>query len=230
MVEDETSITEPLAEALDREGFDTPVAGTVAEAIEQAGSEMPDLVLLDVDAARRLRLRRLPASSARAPGADHHAHRPRRGDGPHRRPRARRRRLHRQAVQRARGGGADPGGAAPQRRRPTAAPAERRARSRSATSRLDPDRTSARSTASELDLTRKEFELLALLMASAGARDHARAPDRRGLGHQLVRLHEDARRARQSASASKLGDDSGDAPLHPHRPRRRASGSPAPTS
>ena len=32
MVEDEESITEPLAEALDREGFDTRVAGTVADA------------------------------------------------------------------------------------------------------------------------------------------------------------------------------------------------------
>ncbi len=49
MVEDETSITEPLAEALDREGFDTRVAGTVADAIEEAASELPDLVLLDVE-------------------------------------------------------------------------------------------------------------------------------------------------------------------------------------
>ena len=65
MVEDETSITEPLAEALDREGFDTRVAGTVADAIEQATSDMPDLVLLDVmlpdgsgyDVARTLRER-----------------------------------------------------------------------------------------------------------------------------------------------------------------------------
>ena len=65
MVEDETSITEPLAEALDREGFDTRVAGTVADAIEQAASELPDLVLLDVmlpdgsgyDVARTLRER-----------------------------------------------------------------------------------------------------------------------------------------------------------------------------
>src|SRR5215210_6317394 len=65
MVEDETSITEPLAEALDREGFDTRVAGTVAEAIEQATTELPDLVLLDVmlpdgsgyDVARTLRER-----------------------------------------------------------------------------------------------------------------------------------------------------------------------------
>jgi two-component system response regulator RegX3 len=65
MVEDESSITEPLAEALDREGFDTRVAGTVADALEQASDEMPDLVLLDVmlpdgsgyDVARTLRER-----------------------------------------------------------------------------------------------------------------------------------------------------------------------------
>ncbi len=65
MVEDEESITVPLAEALDREGFDTQVAGTVAEALERAGEQMPDLVLLDVmlpdgsgyDVARTLRER-----------------------------------------------------------------------------------------------------------------------------------------------------------------------------
>src|SRR3954454_1289079 len=49
MVEDETSITDPLAEALDREGFATRVVGTVADAIEQATAELPDLVLLDVE-------------------------------------------------------------------------------------------------------------------------------------------------------------------------------------
>ena len=48
LVEDETSITEPLAEALGREGFDTQVAGTVAESLELAGRVDPDLVLLDV--------------------------------------------------------------------------------------------------------------------------------------------------------------------------------------
>ena len=63
MVEDEASITEPLAEALDREGFDTRVAATVADALKAAEIEMPDLVLLDVmlpdgsgyDVARTLR-------------------------------------------------------------------------------------------------------------------------------------------------------------------------------
>ena len=47
LVEDETSITEPLAEALRSEGFETRVAGTVAEALELARTA-PDLVLLDV--------------------------------------------------------------------------------------------------------------------------------------------------------------------------------------
>ena len=47
LVEDESSIREPLAEVLRSEGFETLVAGTVAEALEQARRE-PDLVLLDV--------------------------------------------------------------------------------------------------------------------------------------------------------------------------------------
>jgi len=47
LVEDEISITEPLAEALRGEGFDTEVAGTVAQALELARRD-PDLVLLDV--------------------------------------------------------------------------------------------------------------------------------------------------------------------------------------
>jgi DNA-binding response OmpR family regulator len=48
LVEDELSITEPLAAALEREGFDAQVAGTVAEALEAAEQQQPDLVLLDV--------------------------------------------------------------------------------------------------------------------------------------------------------------------------------------
>ena len=48
LVEDETSITEPLAEALGREGFETEIAGTVAESLELAARVKPDLVLLDV--------------------------------------------------------------------------------------------------------------------------------------------------------------------------------------
>jgi two-component system response regulator RegX3 len=48
LVEDETSITEPLAESLGRDGFDAKVAATAAEALELAARLQPDLVLLDV--------------------------------------------------------------------------------------------------------------------------------------------------------------------------------------
>jgi two-component system response regulator RegX3 len=48
MVEDEQSITDPLSEALAREGFDTQVAATAAAALAAAARVEPDLVLLDV--------------------------------------------------------------------------------------------------------------------------------------------------------------------------------------
>ena len=48
LVEDESSITEPLAESLGRDGFETKVATTAAEALELAARLQPDLVLLDV--------------------------------------------------------------------------------------------------------------------------------------------------------------------------------------
>jgi len=63
LVDDETSITEPLAEALAREAFLPHVAATAAEAVELAARLQPDLVLLDLmlpdgsgfDVCRRLR-------------------------------------------------------------------------------------------------------------------------------------------------------------------------------
>jgi Response regulators consisting of a CheY-like receiver domain and a winged-helix DNA-binding domain len=48
VVEDETSISEPLAEHLLREGFVPEVVGTVAAAREALDREEPDLILLDV--------------------------------------------------------------------------------------------------------------------------------------------------------------------------------------
>jgi len=48
MVEDEPSITAPLTEALEREGFDSAVARTAAEGVSLAVDLEPDLVLLDV--------------------------------------------------------------------------------------------------------------------------------------------------------------------------------------
>lgn len=48
LVEDEQAITEPLAEALEREGLRPIVAGSAREGLERASSSMPDLVLLDI--------------------------------------------------------------------------------------------------------------------------------------------------------------------------------------
>ena len=48
VVEDEESITVPLTAALEREGFDAAVAGTAAEALDLAQRADPDIVLLDL--------------------------------------------------------------------------------------------------------------------------------------------------------------------------------------
>jgi DNA-binding response OmpR family regulator len=48
LIEDEESISEPLAEALGREGFDVTTAATAAEGRERLRERAPDLVLLDV--------------------------------------------------------------------------------------------------------------------------------------------------------------------------------------
>jgi DNA-binding response OmpR family regulator len=48
VVEDEPSISEPLAAALQREGYATTVAETAEDALERFRDTQPDLVLLDV--------------------------------------------------------------------------------------------------------------------------------------------------------------------------------------
>jgi two-component system response regulator RegX3 len=48
IVEDEASIAEPFARLLRREGFETTVARTAAEALDAARSTEPDLILLDL--------------------------------------------------------------------------------------------------------------------------------------------------------------------------------------
>ncbi len=48
LIEDEDSISEPLAAALQREGFAPAVAGTMAEGLESSRTHPPDLILLDV--------------------------------------------------------------------------------------------------------------------------------------------------------------------------------------
>ncbi|HEX7059518.1 MAG TPA: response regulator transcription factor [Solirubrobacterales bacterium] len=48
VVEDEESISQPFAEALRRAGFEALVTGTAAGALEMADEEGPDLVMLDL--------------------------------------------------------------------------------------------------------------------------------------------------------------------------------------
>jgi two-component system response regulator RegX3 len=48
LIEDEESISEPLASALEREGFSTVVAATAEDGLEAFRTRTPDLVLLDV--------------------------------------------------------------------------------------------------------------------------------------------------------------------------------------
>lgn len=48
IIEDEESISEPLAAALEREGFAVDVAATAAEGLEKFRTRNPDLLLLDV--------------------------------------------------------------------------------------------------------------------------------------------------------------------------------------
>jgi two-component system response regulator RegX3 len=167
MVEDEESITVPLAEALDREGFDTQVARTVAEALEKAELRMPDLVLLDVmlpdgsgyDVARTLRERsKVPIIMLTARGeetdrivglelgADDYVVKPFSAREVAARIRAVLRRV----------GDAQP--TAPAKEGPLEV----------GPVRVDRDRRAASLNGEEVDLTRKEFELLGLLMSEAG--------------------------------------------------------------
>jgi two-component system response regulator RegX3 len=168
MVEDEESITVPLAEALDREGFDTRVANTVAEALEKAGRRMPDLVLLDVmlpdgsgyDVARILRERsNVPIIMLTARGeetdrvvglelgADDYIVKPFSA----REVAARIRAVLRRAGE----------------AKPASAPKE--GALEVGPIRVDRDRRATSVGGTEIDLTRKEFELLELLMREAGS-------------------------------------------------------------
>ena len=165
LVEDETSITEPLAEALGREGFDTQVAGTVAESLELAGRIDPDLVLLDVmlpdgsglDVCRELRQRSqvpiimLTARGEEADrivglelGADDYVVKPFSAREVVARIRAVLRRTE------------TPG-------RPDEKPIE------IGEVRLDPAKREVKKDGEALELSRKEFELLRLLMQNAGS-------------------------------------------------------------
>jgi DNA-binding response OmpR family regulator len=166
LVEDEESITTPLAEALGREGFDTSVAGSAAAALDLAKQVRPDLVLLDVmlpdgsgfDVARELRRdSRVPIImlTARGEEADRVAGLELGADDYVVKPFSAR-----ELVARVR---------AVLRR--VAEAGERRSEGALAVGdvRLDADRRSTTFQGAELELSRKEFDLLRLLMENAGS-------------------------------------------------------------
>ena len=211
LVEDEDAIAEPLAKGLRREGF---AVERVASGLAALEAPEPDLVLLDLGlpdtdgftVCRELRSRSSVPIIMR--------HREGRGDRPGRRPRGRRGRLHRQAVRLPRADRADP------RRHPAdgrapATPGARGAGAARARHARPPRRSS---TGEEIDLTPKEFDLLALLASDPGAVVPRGAHPRGGLGDDLVREREDDRRPRggaaQEARRSVVDRD---------RARRRAS-------
>jgi two-component system response regulator RegX3 len=166
LVEDEESITTPLAEALERDGFNAEIAHTVADALERGRSLRPDLVLLDLmlpdgsglDVCRELRASSnvpiiiLSARGEEADrvvglelGADDYVVKPFSAREVIARIRA--------VLRRAQA----PGGAAAD------GPIEIGA------VRLDPARRTVTLDGEPLELARKEFDLLALLMREAGA-------------------------------------------------------------
>jgi len=206
LVEDEESITTPLSEALGREGFDVSVAGTAAAALDTATRERPDLVLLDVmlpdgsgfDVARELRRdSRVPIImlTARGEEADRVAGLELGADDYVVKPFSAR-----ELVARVR---------AVLRR--AAEAGERRAEGALVVGkvRLDADRRTAALDGDELELSRKEFDLLRLLMENSGAvvtreRLIDEVWDTNWFGStKTLDVH-------VSALRKKLGDDSGD--------------------
>jgi two-component system response regulator RegX3 len=165
LVEDEEAITEPLAEALQREGFQATIAPSAREALERAKNGSPDLVLLDIglpdgsglDVARELRrssqvpIIMLTARGSEADrvaglelGADDYVVKPFSAREVTARVRAVLRRTG--TIAQATDGAIEIGEV-----------------------RLDPSRHQATVGGEALDLSRKEFELLHTLMAEAGS-------------------------------------------------------------
>jgi two-component system response regulator RegX3 len=166
LVEDEESIVTPLVEALRREGFDAAVSATASESLEAFERARPDLVLLDVmlpdgsgfEVCRELRARsRVPIImlTARGEEADRVAGLELGADDYVVKPFSAR-----ELVARVR---------AVLRR--AAEASERRAEGATEIGelRVDPARRTASFRREELELSRKEFDLLRLLVDNAGS-------------------------------------------------------------
>ena len=164
LIEDEESITTPLAEALERDGFHTEIAHTVAEGLAKGRTVRPDLVLLDIglpdgsglDVCRELRAGSsvpIIILSARGEEADRVVGLELGADDYVVKPFSAREVIARiRAVLRRAGAPAGAGDG----------PIE------VGTVRLDPARRTVTLAGERVELARKEFELLALLMREAG--------------------------------------------------------------
>jgi len=164
LVEDEESITTPLAEALERDGFHTEIAHTVADGLAKGRTARPDLVLLDIglpdgsglDVCRELRASSsvpIIILSARGEEADRVVGLELGADDYVVKPFSAREVIARiRAVLR-------------RSASPAAAPANPIEIGRV---RLDPARHAVTFGGDEVELARKEFDLLALLMREAG--------------------------------------------------------------
>jgi DNA-binding response OmpR family regulator len=164
LVEDEETITVPLTEALAREGFRTETAGTLTAGLEIARRQRPDLVLLDVmlpdgsgfDLLRELRDgERLPVImlTARGDEADRVLGLELGADDYVVKPFSARELVARIRAVLRRTSAATPATAGPQQ---------------IGAVELDPSARTVTLHGTPLELTRKEFDLLALLMGQAG--------------------------------------------------------------
>ena len=198
LVDDEASVRKVLTFPLERDGYTVVQAADGEEALERFEAQPVDLVVLDImlpkldglEVCKRLRATQL--------GADHHADGPRRRARQGARARARRRRLHHEAVldprvPLAREGAPAPGAHAVARRRGRA-----RSRSSPAGSLIDVPRRTVEVRGERAQLTYVEFELLRTLAGAPGAGLQSPDAARGALGHAPT----SATRARSTSTSA----------------------------
>ena len=162
LVDDDAPIRRMLERTLTAEGYDVDAAADGGAALAAVERNVPDAIVLDVTMPGHGRARgHAPAAGEGAARADPAADRPRCRARAHRRAGRGRRRLPGQAVRRRRAERAGAGAAAPQRAAP---PSEQLA---FADLTLELETGTARRAGKDLELTRREAELLALLLRNA---------------------------------------------------------------
>ena len=218
LVDDEDAVQKLLAYPLERDGFRVIQARDGEEALERFEREHVDLVVLDLMLPKLDGLEVCKRLRAGEHGADHHAHGPRRRARQGARPRARRGRLHHEAV-------LDPRVPQPRARAPSPRRAPRRPRRRQeeieakafgSTSRAATVDRARRARAADLRRVRAP----AHARLAPGPRLYPRAAAAGALGRLRVPRAADDRRPRP-ASAREARARPARAGVHPHRARRR---------